>query len=124
MDRALRRLPANLAQWSRTSREQALIGGNLLELRQQYQEMVGHPAWQHFQGMLLSLKEKLEQDILMGSVNRKGEDLTPLARSAYGIVLQILAIPAQIESRTLSKEMEANLQAEELQLEEDLTFSV
>jgi hypothetical protein len=113
-------VPADLDRWSKTCEEQALIGTELIELSEHYKTLQHDKAWQHFQGLLISLKTKLETGILRGMVEH-GEDKTPQLRACYGIVLQILAIPAQVANRTLAKEYEANLREAESELEEDLT---
>ena len=108
MERALLQLPADLNKWSKTCREQTLIGEQLLELSEQYKALQNHPAWQHFQGMLHGLRTNIENGILKG-VAEGERDLTPQYRAIYGILLQILAMPAQIQEKKLAAEYEACL---------------
>lgn len=83
-----------------------LVGEELVELSHDYSNLQQHPAWQHFQGLLWSLKENLQVGILQGVV--EGErDLTPQHRAMYGLLLQILAIPGQIEVRKIAAEHDA-----------------
>ena len=95
-------------------------GASLIELSEQYGQLQASAAWEHYQGLLHSLRTQLENGILRGVVE-SGVDKTPEFRSAYGLLLQILAIPEQIKSRTLMIEYEANLRDAENDLTEDLT---
>lgn len=70
-----------------------------MQLAGEYADLQGHPAWQDFQARLESIRSMLERGILQGEVNHYGLDLTPDMRTAYGIVLQMLSIPAEIEQQ-------------------------
>jgi hypothetical protein len=80
---------------------------SLLDLRSNYESLASHPAWQHFTGRLLDMKQRYEQAILVGEKDRQGNDVTDKMRAAYGTLLQILAIPAQVEQ--LHKQAEETL---------------
>ena len=74
----------------------------------QYRTMRNTPAFQHYQGMIWDLKGKVENGILQGTYDGP-RDVTPHLRAIYGMLLQLIAIPAQIESRTIAAEYQANL---------------
>lgn len=113
-------LPLDLNQWSKTCKDRSFVGADLIELSEQYSSLQGQTAWEHYQGLLHHLRLQLEGGILKG-VYEGGEDKTPQLRSAYGILLQIIAIPEQIKSRTLMKEYEARLREEGDSWETNLT---
>jgi len=58
--------------------------------------------------MLHGLRSHIENGILKGVLEGE-KDLTPQYRAIYGILLQILAMPAQIEEKKLVAEYEAYL---------------
>lgn len=58
--------------------------------------------------MLHGLRGHIENGILKG-VQEGEKDLTPQYRAIYGILLQILAMPAQIEEKKIVAEYEAYL---------------
>jgi hypothetical protein len=58
--------------------------------------------------MLHGLRDHIENGILKG-VQEGEKDLTPQYRAIYGILLQILAMPAQIEEKKLAAEYDACL---------------
>lgn len=80
----------------------------MIVLSDQYKSLKNHPAFHHYQGMLWGLKEKMENGILRG-VTDGNTDVTPQYRAMYGILLQILAIPGQIENQTLAAEYQVGL---------------
>lgn len=84
------------------------MGEQLIILSDQYKSLKNQPAFQHFQGMIWGIKEKIESGILRGVMD-DNTDVTPQYRAIYGILLQILAIPGQIENKTLAAEYQAYL---------------
>ena len=94
--------------WSRNCHDRALVGTDLIELAQQYKSLREHPAFKHYQGMIWSLKDKIESGILTGVQDGKA-DVTPQLRAIYGMLLQVIAIPSQIENKTLAAEYQAGL---------------
>ena len=122
LDRARQLLPPDLALWSKTCKERAFIGAELVELSVQYSALQAMPAWQHYQGLLHNVRLQLEKGILMGVVEG-GVDKTSELRSAYGMLLQLEAIPEQIKSKILAKEYEAGLEAANNQEPEEETLN-
>ena len=69
-------------------------------LWRQYEDMLRHPAWQDFSSRAYRIEERFKMATIVGTVDRLGEDATPITRASYAAVAQIMAIPAQIkESR-------------------------
>lgn len=89
--RALQPLPPNLLWKSSDLRE------GLLPLWGSYQGLRGNPAWKHFQSRLADLERMTREGVLKGRRDSHGNDVTPELRAAYGIVLQVLSIPAEVE---------------------------
>lgn len=97
-------LPDELVQASKDAFENPVA---LLDLRSNYDNLKRHPAWLHFLGRLIEIKSIYERAILMGERDRFGNDLSPQLRASYGTLMQILALPGQIE--TIQRESEAAL---------------
>lgn len=97
-------MPSELILRARAAKDNP---ADLLELRTDYDNLKTHPAWKHFMGCILELRDMTKQGILIGERDRFGNDLTDKLRASYGILLQILAIPAQVEQ--LQKESELAL---------------
>ncbi len=91
-----------------------MVGENLIVLSEQYKSLKSNPAFQHYQGMIWHIKNQMENGILQG-VTDNGKDVTQSYRAMYGVILQILAIPGQIERQTIATEYQAYLR----DLEED-----
>ena len=99
----LHRLPPNLL-WN-TSRASTTDPQALLDLCASYEALKGNPAWEDFWGMLAGLKKEYERDLLLGSYDKRGRDLTHEKRASYGTLLQIMSIPAErLQRRQLSEE--------------------
>lgn len=77
-----------------------------LALHDSYEAISGSTAWIHYQSKLHLMRERLEKSILMGERTRDGRDLTEAMRSAYGIVLEMLAIPEEIRVRKETDEQQ------------------
>ena len=69
----------------------------LMMLANAYSQQKNNLAWVHLFGEILRLKQMYEKMILIGERDRFGVDLTPSIRASYGTLLQILAIPAQVQ---------------------------
>lgn len=91
---ALKGLPApeDLVMLSRKDEDPL----SLLALKDHYEDIKQHPAWQHFVGRLVEIRSEMVKAVLRGDRDRFGNDLTDELRAAYGVIEQILAIPGQI----------------------------
>lgn len=70
-----------------------------LALHDSYESIANSMAWLHYQSKLHMMRERLEKAILVGERGKDGRDLTDAMRSAYGIVLEMLAIPEEVRMR-------------------------
>ena len=68
----------------------------LEELQYYYSELKSNPAWIHFLGRLLAMRDMYRESVLIGERDRFGNDITDKMRASYGTLLQVLAIPAQV----------------------------
>jgi len=71
-----------------------------------YEDLKGNPAWLHLSSRLFKLKDTFEHAILKGEKSPDGRDLTMEMRSAYGLLMQILAIPSEAVQRHIRHEEE------------------
>ena len=78
----------------------------LLSVIAGYEDLKQNPAWLHFSSRLFQLKDTFEGAILRGERSPDGRDLTQEMRSAYGLLLQILAIPGGAIHRHVRHEEE------------------
>ena len=69
--------------------------GELLAVVAGYEDLKNNSAWLHLSSHLFRLKDTFERAILRGERAPDGRDLTPEMRSAYGLLMQILAIPGE-----------------------------
>jgi hypothetical protein len=111
---ALKGLPApeDLVVLSHRDEESEM---SVLALKNHYDDLKNHPAWQHFVGRLVEIRSEAVKAIVRGDLDRFGNDRTDELRAAYGVIEQILSIPGQIASRHARAEeirfgrVEANL---------------
>lgn len=89
-------LPVSPEHWWRKFDEDDT---QLLDVVGAYETLKDNPAWLHFSAHLFRLKDTFERAILQGEYDRNGKDITPELRSAYGMLLQILSIPAEAAGR-------------------------
>lgn len=97
VDRAVKRLAASPQVLIDAADARLGNPGEVLVLADQYRTMTQSEAWKHYTGRLLAMKGLLQEAILKGEKDKFGNDLTPYFRASYGILLQVLAVPAQIE---------------------------
>lgn len=95
MERARNLLPVSPEHWLRRFEDDA----ELLAVAAAYEDLKDNPAWLHLSSRLFRLKDTFERAILQGERAPDGRDITPELRSAYGVIMQIIAIPADAVER-------------------------
>lgn len=95
MEKTRALLPVSPEHWLRKFEDDT----ELLAVVDAYQGLKDNPAWLHLSSRMFRLKDTFEKAILQGERDPQGRDITPELRSAYGLLLQILAIPADAVSR-------------------------
>ena len=87
---------------------EALEPERLERLEVAYAALKGSIAWQHFWSRIARLESRAKLDVLRGMKDTQGYDLTPEVRAAYGMLLQVMSIPAEVEraKRLLASEQE------------------
>ena len=95
VERTRKLLPLGPEHWLRKFEDDTELASVLAG----YEDLKNNPAWMHFTSRLFRLKDTFERAILTGERSPDGRDLTPEMRSAYGLLLQILSIPADAAVR-------------------------
>ena len=75
---------------------------------------MGSQAWLDFYSRLDKIKKSMEEAILMGMPSQDGLDTTPAARACYGLLMNIMAIPARMEQERLKAEEMLGVYEEDL----------
>lgn len=76
-------------------------------LGESYKSATSYPFWNDFVEQLSGLREQYEGMLLQGKYDDWGRDRTEYIRPAYGLLLEILAIPARVEAARRMAEAEA-----------------
>jgi hypothetical protein len=118
VERALVALPLAPADLVRRSSNDLPIP-DVIALAQRYEELNSSPAWGDFMGRVLSLQQSLAEDIVIGTYDKWGRDMTPAQRMAMRVLEEIIAIPGNAQIRRREAEHQA-LMMESLRVD-DLT---
>jgi hypothetical protein len=73
--------------------------GPLTALAESYKSAPNMPAWNDLYGRLYQMHSDTHLAILQGRHDDWGNDLTPKHRAVFGLLENIIAIPAKIEAR-------------------------
>lgn len=97
------RLPLPLeVLWKRSEQTYDKDPGQLLLLANSYKvNQDDNLAWHDLYGRLTAMHASLAQTILEGRRDEHGNDLTPYYRAAFGVLEDIMMIPAKVEERKL-----------------------
>jgi hypothetical protein len=101
-------LPVGPEHWLRKFEDEK----ELIAVVAGYEDIKNNPAWLHLSSKLFRLKDTFERAILRGEKTPDGRDLTPEMRSAYGLLMQILAIPGEAVHKHTRHEEEVMMYSE------------
>ena len=71
----------------------------MIALCASYEALPNSLAGRDLLTQIAQVRAALEQDLLLGRVDARGDDLTPYLRPAYSLLTDLLAIPAQLDQQ-------------------------